>query len=100
MSRLIFERGEGESVVINGHILVQFVNFHPTKKTIEVIIDAPRHIPVDRLEIHEKKACGSEPVKKEFRPPSRRSPRRRDGFLPPTAAVATTIANRKPAIQG
>lgn len=50
---LVFLRKIGESVVINGHIYITVTR--SAEGELELAIDAPRDVPVDRLEIHKRK---------------------------------------------
>ena len=52
---LVLSRKPGESIIIGDDIRVMIVEINLENCTVKLGIDAPRHIPVDRLEIRESK---------------------------------------------
>ncbi|MDA8119180.1 MAG: carbon storage regulator [Gammaproteobacteria bacterium] len=52
---LILSRSPGETIVIGENIRVTVLGVH--RGVVRFGIDAPREIPVDRLEIHERKVA-------------------------------------------
>jgi len=52
---LVLQRKVQESITIGDDIRVMVVKIDPVHLTVKLGIDAPRHIPVDRLEVREAK---------------------------------------------
>lgn len=50
---IVFSRRRGERIVIDGNIFVTILGVRGYR--VRVGVQAPRHITVDRLEVHEKK---------------------------------------------
>ena len=50
---LVLTRRHGESIIINNNIKVTVIS--KDNETMVLGIDAPRHVPIDREEIHIKK---------------------------------------------
>lgn len=51
---LIVKRKIGETIVINKNICITFSKIS-TNGNLEIQVDAPKNIPIDRLEVHKLK---------------------------------------------
>lgn len=57
---LVLARKEGETIIVNGEIIITVIEIRGDK--VRLGINAPRHIPVHRQEIHELLLSGTLPT--------------------------------------
>jgi carbon storage regulator len=82
---LALSRGEGQSIIIDGHIEVKIVKW--SRSSVRLAIQAPREVTVDRDEVWRKMHAGElSPLEKAEA--ERRERFAREGGVPPVPGVS------------